>query len=101
MMSEMDKLDVALTERGVEHQYNKTFPEMTEIVKLARNKIRIPDNKEFWSQITVYKDGEYLWDAIYGYGTYGYEDGLLEIAGSIAKYDVEGFLTADDIINRL
>lgn len=91
----------ALTERGIEHQYNKTSPEMAEIVKLARSKIRIPENKEFWSQIIVYKDGEYLWDAICGYGTHGYEDGLLEVAGSIAKDDVEGFLTADDIINRL
>lgn len=100
-MSEMDKLDAALTERGIEHQYNKTSPEMAEIVKLARSKIRIPENKEFWSQIIVYKDGEYLWDAICSYGTYGYEDGLLEVAGSIAKDDVEGFLTADDIINRL
>lgn len=48
-MSEMNKLDAALTERGIEHQYNKTSPEMTEIVKLARSKIRIPENKEFWS----------------------------------------------------
>lgn len=98
MMNEMDKLHVALTERGIEHQYNKTSPEIAEIIK---DKIKIPEDKEFWSQITVYKNGKYLWDAICGYGTYGHEEGLLEIAGSITKDDVEGFLTADDIINRL
>ena len=30
MMNEMDKLHVALTERGIEHQYNKTSPEIAE-----------------------------------------------------------------------
>lgn len=102
MMNEMDKLDAALTERGIQHDYNRLFPEMDKFVKEnADNLPGIFKNKDFGSKITVYKDGKYLWDAICGYGTHGYKDGLLEIAGSIAKDDVEGFLTADDIINRL
>ena len=47
-------------------------------------------------------DGE--WDAICHEGSYGHEDGLLEIMGSIvqSEYDsVEGCLTAEEILARL
>lgn len=51
------------------------------------------------------KDGEYLWDAICHPGSYGYEEGLLEVAGDpVASPDaldsVEGWLTADEIFAR-
>ncbi len=64
-------------------------------------------------QLIIYagrdKNGEYVdrqWDAIYQYGSYGYEDGLLEIYGNIVdpKKDgdaVVGHLTAADVIKRL
>lgn len=55
-------------------------------------------------QIVVMNDkGEYMWDAICHFGSYGYEQGLLEIAGDIVTgdYAVEGFLTAKDVIDRL
>lgn len=58
-------------------------------------------------QIIVYdrRTGEeYLWDAICHFGSYGCDMGLLEIMGTIVEneYDeVEGNLTALDIINRL
>ena len=54
-------------------------------------------------------DGNYgtrLWDAICQPGSYGYEAGLLEIYGNIVNKKVDGdsvvgFLTAEDVIERL
>ena len=55
--------------------------------------------------VIVYtREGERLFDAICHYGSYGYEEGLLEIMGSIVQTDedsVEGWKTADDIIQRI
>lgn len=50
--------------------------------------------------------GQFLWDAICQYGSYGFKDGLLEIYGDIvdSKKDgdtVVGHLTAADVIKRL
>ena len=56
-------------------------------------------------QIIVFENGERKWDAICHRGSYGAEEGLLEIYGSIvpltASDTVEGWLTADDIIRRV
>lgn len=57
-------------------------------------------------QIIVYKNGKRSWDAICHYGSYGYAEGLLEIMGSIVDEEkdgdeVVGWLTAQDVINRL
>lgn len=42
------------------------------------------------------------WDAVCHLGSYGYENGLLEIMGSISRSDdVEGWLTAEDVIERI
>lgn len=55
--------------------------------------------------IIVYsQSGEREWDAICQYGSYGGDNGLIEIMGTIVQNDeddVEGWLTADDIINRI
>ena len=44
-----------------------------------------------------------MWDVICQEGSYGYHDGLLEAYGDIvdAKGEVEGYLTAQDIIERI
>ena len=44
-----------------------------------------------------------LWDVICHWGSYGYEEGLLEGMGDIFNegIDVEGHLTAQDVIDRL
>ena len=57
-------------------------------------------------QIIVYKDGERVWDAICQKGSYGYESGLLEVMGDSVVLpedgdSVCGYLTAQDVINRL
>lgn len=43
------------------------------------------------------------WDAVCFTGTYGAQRGLLEVMGSIVtgNDDVEGYLTADEILRRL
>lgn len=46
----------------------------------------------------------YRWDAVCHDFSYGHEQGLLEIMGSIVENDfdsVEGYLTAEDILKRL
>lgn len=46
-------------------------------------------------------DGTGRWDAICHPGSYGYEDGLLEVMGYPVTNDhVEGWLTADEIFAR-
>lgn len=65
-------------------------------------------DKPLRNQIIVYEDMGYKirsWDAVCHYGTYGYEQGLLEIYGEIVHPmidgdNVVGFLTADEIINK-
>lgn len=50
------------------------------------------------------KTKEYLWDAVCHNFSYGHDEGLLEIMGTVVdnEYDaVEGWLTAEDILARL
>lgn len=59
-----------------------------------------------WHQLIVYDErGKRIWDAICQNGSYGAEDGLLEIYGEIvspmAGDSVEGWLTAKDVIERI
>lgn len=56
-------------------------------------------------QIYVPEAGESRWDAICHPGSYGYEEGKIEIYGSLVKEEdgdsVVGWLTADDVIKRI
>ena len=75
---EADKLVKGLTENGVEFDYHKC-----------------------WDGVQIVCDG---WDAICHSGSYGHEQGLLEVMGTIAtevEDDVEGWLTAEEILQRL
>lgn len=92
-MSELDKLESYLKEHGYEY----TREDFDGILPYGSNSKH---------QIIVYKDGERIWDAICHYGSYGYEEGLLEIYGSIVWEDIDGdtvrgWLTADDVISRI
>lgn len=64
------------------------------LVELERHQICVPS-----------ENGEREWDAICHRGSYGAEEGLLEIMGSIvspmAGDSVEGYLTAEDVIARI
>lgn len=63
-MTEMDKLDAMLSERGIEHTYGRRFPEMDELVSKEPDLFK---GQDWGTQIIVY-DGEMrAWDAICGY----------------------------------
>ena len=52
------------------------------------------------------KKEDFVCSVIFGYGTYGFEDGKLEIMGLLTpdeeQYDsVAGYLTAEDVFNRI
>ena len=56
-------------------------------------------------RIIIYKYGKRLCDVIYGYGSYGYEEGLLEIMGGLTQEEnknssVLGYLTAEEVFKR-
>ncbi len=81
-MTEMDKLDAALTEMGIEHTYDKEF-------------------QNNGAQIVVTENGEYLWDAICTSYSYGGAEGLLEVMGEPLLgngNDVQGCLTAEGVL---
>lgn len=56
-------------------------------------------------QIIVYDEhGTRIWDAVSHTYSYGGDQGLIEILGTIVNNEddnVEGYLTADDILSRL
>jgi len=87
-MSELDKLEKHLKDNG--YGYSRI------------------DEDGIWGrhQIIVRgQDGEVSWDAICHRGSYGFEQGLLEIYGSIVTEEdgdsVVGWLTAEDVIKRI
>lgn len=85
---ELDKLEKYLKDNGI---------------KYDRNDRKGTDETMDFHQIVVFDEDNPIWDAVCHMGSYGYEEGLLEIMGSIVKIEdhVEGWLTADDIIKRL
>lgn len=96
-MSELDKLEEYLKAHGCEYDRydNDTiWDDAGHLIILNRH------------QIVVYHDGDRSWDAICQYGSFGYKEGLLEIYGDIVWADIDGdsvagWLTAQDVINRI
>lgn len=90
-LNELNKLEAILKERGI--KYDRTDEENP---FYNRHQIVVRDD-----------DGNWLWDAICHLGSYGYADGLLEVMGEPVvnpEYDgddVAGYLTAQDVIDRL
>ncbi len=82
-MTEMDKLDAALTEMGIEHTYDHEYMDGTQIV--------------------VREDGKYRWDAICTPYSYGWKEGLLEVMGKplLGQGGVMGYRTAEDVLRML
>lgn len=79
MMTEMDKLDAMLTERGIEHTYDR-------------------DYQDCGTQIIVYEHGERVWDAICTRFSYGGKDGCLEVMAENLPIKVESWLTAEQVM---
>lgn len=82
-MTEMDKLDAALTEMGIEHTYDHEF--------------------QSGEQLVVTENGEYSWDAICTPYSYGGVGGLLEVMGEplLGHGGVMGYRTAEDVLKML
>ena len=86
-MTELDKLEQYLKAKGIPYE-RKDSPDG--YYGVDRHQIIVFDNA-----------GHRLWDAVCQFGSYGFEDGLLEIMGGILvgnSHDVIGFLNAKDVI---
>ena len=97
-MSELDKLEKYLREHNCDY----------ERIEEPRSEVNLLGMAIDWSrhQIVVYKNFAYSWDAICQHGSYGFQEGLLEISGSIVDPNkdgdvVVGWLTAEQVIERL
>ena len=89
-MTELDKLEKYLQEHKI--PYDRIDDEDDRHIRgYVRHQICVPTLE--------LRDRE--WDAICQYGSYGYEEGLLEIYGTIAGNDVVGWLTAENVIKRI
>lgn len=82
-MSEMTKLDAALTEMGIEHIYDHEY--------------------RGGEQIVVTEKGKYRWDAICTPDSYGWNEGLLEVMGKplLGHNGVMGYRTAEDVLKMM
>lgn len=97
-MTELDKLEAYLKKSGIVYRriedQHRAFCEHYEGFVRERHQIIVYDRR-----------GRRQWDAICQWGSYGYEEGLLEIYGSIVDRkkdgdDVVGYLTAREVIAR-
>lgn len=92
-MSELDKLEAYLKEKEI--RYKRIDEDSS------------PKRLHGRHQIIVYNDNwKRQWDVVCQYGSYGYRRGLLEAYGRpiVKPWDhdkVVGYLTAQDVINRL
>lgn len=96
-MTEMQKLDILLKHAKVPHTYGRRWPEMDR-----------PDCQEHLpggrhdggEQIVTYDAaGNRIWDGVWGWGSYGFEQGLIEVMGAqlLGHDDVKGWLTARQV----
>lgn len=86
-MTEIEKLDAALTEMNIGHEYV--------IVPFGGGDVIIAYGGRFGTK--------YLFDAICNEFSYGGKQGLLEVMGKwlIGNRDVVGRLTADDVVKLI
>lgn len=83
-LTEMNKLEDYLKANGFEYQREDEDAE--------------PMDKH---QIIVFENGVRSWDVICHYGSYGGDEGLLEGMGDLFGPDVDGYLTAEDVIKKI
>ena len=100
-LTELNKLEEYLKNHGIHYVrfdnddvFDNEFPTLK--VKCDRHQIIVPCDDI----------NKREWDVICQFGSYGYEEGLLEIYGQLVdeKEDgdtVAGWLTADDVIKRI
>lgn len=100
--NEIVKLHEMLLEAGIEHTWNDRNPPG------YPKQITSSQEIDFGWQIIVYRpNGRRLVSVIEGYGTYGNEVDRLEIMGLLTPEEeetygeVRGYLTADDVFERI
>ena len=90
-LSEMDKLEAYLKENNIPHERIDEYEGSKYAPQIDRHQICVPSTELPWE-----------WDVICHFGSYGYKEGLLEGMGNIfGGGDPEGWLTADDVIERI
>ena len=96
-LTQMDKLEIYLKEHHIPYdridklEMFEETPHGKYITQCEQHQIIVPP-----------QDKERQWDVICHRGSYGHEEGLLELMGIITRvYGVEGWLTADDVIERI
>ena len=97
-MSELDKLEAYLKDKGIPYtreDKEERRDQQGYILSMPRHQIIVNDS-----------EGRRLWDAICQRGSYGNEEGLLEVMGSPVVREEDGdsicgWLTAEDVIARL
>ena len=93
-------------------EFRKNYKEMNNLIKLlAKNNIPFDvlafppfssmreEDKDFGLQILAPSYDNPVIDAVCHWGTYGYEDGLIEIMSKYLDEDVKGWLTAEEAYN--
>ena len=97
-LTHLDYLEKYLQVHGIKYERidkEAIYDHMNFVVQSERHHINVLDNN--WKKV---------WDALCHKGTYGYEQGLLEIYGDIVDEEkdgdsVVGWLTAQDVIARI
>lgn len=89
-LDEFHKLVFMLNEAGIPYERDDDPDDSTMDMK----RIHYPQNNKF------------VCSAIFGHGSYGYEDGLLEIMGLLTDEELKidnvlGHLTAEDVFQRI
>ena len=97
-LTELNKLEEYLKEKGIEYtredQDNTLPPEVWRVIRDYTEPMDL-------HQIIVYENGRRSWDVVCHRGSYGDDQGLLEGMGDIFGSDVEGYLTAEDVIKKI
>lgn len=95
-LTQLNKLEQYLKESGIRYErfdVEESIGQDNLCFELERHQICVPCQEKT------------KWDAICQRGSYGAEEGLLEIYGSIVRANagnsVEGYLTAEDVIERI
>lgn len=101
-LTQLNKVEQYLIDKGIPYEREDKEDKM---VSIAENGQYFPvyEQMEF-HQICVPSRERRDWDVICNRGSYGAEQGLLEIMGTIVRPcgdSVEGWITADDVIARI
>lgn len=97
--NEMQKLRTMLTEMGVQWEDKSTIYPEEQILKTMRVCRVSRQYADFSMFRTHFSYRGYFYSVIYGYGSYGYEKGLLECM--VGDEEPEGSMTAEDVLKRM